>query len=78
MTAKQWSTLSKDSRESLIFAVFGSQYLALTRSDKNPEEDPIIKEVLKWTQLNGDVAYINIHKEIKVKQLDQKDRTLSD
>ena len=67
MTVKQWNSLSQESKEGLIFSVFGSQYLSLTRSNRNPEEDPIIKEVLKWTSINGDTAYINIHKEVRIK-----------
>lgn len=68
MTTEQWNALSKEAKEALIYAVHGSQYLSLTRAERNPQEDPIIKEVLKWTQLNGDIAYVNIHREVKIKQ----------
>ena len=67
MTTEQWKELPKQTREAMIEAVFGSTYLALTRSEQNPERDTIIKEVLKWSQRNGDTVYINIHKTIRIK-----------
>lgn len=67
MTIDQWNNLSVDNRETLITAVLGSQFLALTRAERNPKEDPIIKEVLKWVSINGNVAYVNIHKTIILK-----------
>lgn len=66
MTIEQWQNLSLENREKLISAVFNSSYLALTHAGLNPKEDSIINEVLRVTSINGDKAYINIHKEIKV------------
>lgn len=66
MTVEQWNALSQDSKEKLITAVFNNQYLSM-RASRDPNEDVLIKEVLSVTSLNGDVAYVNIHKKVKVR-----------
>ena len=66
MTVEQWNELSQDSKEKLITAVFNNQYLAM-RASKDPNTDVLIQEVLSVTSLNGDVAYVNIHKKVKVR-----------
>lgn len=65
MTVEQWNALSQDTKEKLITAVFNNQYLSM-RASRNPEEDALIKEVLSVTSINGDTAYVNIHKKIKI------------
>ena len=66
MTVEQWNDLSQDAKERLITAVFNNQYLSM-RASRDPNEDVLIKEVLSVTSLNGDVAYVNIHKKVKVR-----------
>ena len=66
MTVEEWEALSQESKEKLVTTVFNNQYLAI-RATRNPREDQIIKEVLEVTSLNGDVAYVNIHKKVKVR-----------
>lgn len=66
MTIEEWNALSQDSKEKLITAVFNNQYLSM-RASRDPNEDVLIKEVLEVTSLNGDIAYVNIHKKVKVK-----------
>lgn len=66
MTVDQWNELSQDSKERLMTAVFNNQYLSI-RASRDPEKDALIKEVLDVTSLNGDTAYVNIHKKIRVK-----------
>ena len=63
MTVEQWNALSQDSKEKLLTEVFNNQYLAL-RASRDPNTDTLIKKVLDATSLNGDIAYINIHKKI--------------
>lgn len=65
MTVEEWNALSQDTKERLITAVFNNQYLSM-RASRNPEEDVLIKEVLDVTSIEGDVAYVNIHKKIKI------------
>ena len=65
MTVEEWNALSQDTKERLITAVFNNQYLSM-RASRNPEEDVLIKEVLSVTSINGDTAYVNIHKKIKI------------
>lgn len=65
MTVDEWNTLSQDTKEKLITAVFNNQYLSM-RASRNPEEDVLIKEVLNVTTLDGNTAYVNIHKKIKI------------
>lgn len=65
MTVEQWNALSQDTKERLITAVFNNQYLSI-RASRNPEEDILIKEVLSVTTLDGNTAYVNIHKKIKI------------
>lgn len=65
MTVDEWNALSQDTKEKLIIAVFNNQYLSM-RASRNPEEDVLIKEVLSVTSINGDTAYVNIHKKIKI------------
>ena len=65
MTVEEWNALSQDTKEKLITAVFNNQYLSM-RASRNPEEDVLIKEVLSVTSINGDTAYVNIHKKIKI------------
>ena len=66
MTVEEWEALSPESKEKLVTTVFNNQYLAI-RAMRDPHEDQIIKEVLEVTSLNGDVAYVNIHKKVKVR-----------
>ena len=66
MTVEEWEALSQESKEKLVTTVFNNQYLAI-RAMRDPHEDQIIKEVLEVTSLNGDVAYVNIHKKVKVR-----------
>lgn len=66
MTVEEWNSLSQDAKERLITAVFNNQYLSL-RASRDPETDVLIKEVLEVTDLNGDVAYVNIHKKVKIR-----------
>lgn len=66
MTVEEWNALSQDTKERLITAVFNNQYLSV-RASRNPEEDILIKEVLSVTTLDGDTAYVNIHKKIKIR-----------
>lgn len=66
MTVEQWNALSQDTKEKLITAVFNNQYLSMMAS-RNPEEDVLIKEVLSVTTLDGNTAYVNIHKKIKIR-----------
>lgn len=66
MTVEEWNALSQDTKERLVTTVFNNQYLAM-RATKNPNDDPIIKEVLSVTSINGDVAYVNIHKKVKIR-----------
>ena len=66
MTVEEWETLSPESKEKLVTTVFNNQYLAI-RATRNPHEDQIIKEVLEVTSLNGNVAYVNIHKKVKIR-----------
>lgn len=66
MTVEEWNALSQDSKEKLITAVFNNQYLSM-RASRDPNTDVLIKEVLDVTSLNGDVAYVNIHKKVKVR-----------
>jgi len=65
MTVEEWNELSQDAKERLMTAVFNNQYLSM-RASRNPEEDVLIKEVLNVTSINGDTAYVNIHKKIKI------------
>lgn len=65
MTVDEWNALSQDTKEKLITAVFNNQYLSM-RASRNPEEDVLIKEVLNVTTLDGNTAYVNIHKKIKI------------
>jgi len=64
MTIEQWKSLSHDTREKLIEAVFNSQFLALTRAEKNPEDDTIILEVLRVSTYLGNKISVDIHKEV--------------
>jgi len=66
MTVEEWNALSQDTKERLVTTVFNNQYLAM-RATKDPNSDPIIKEVLGVTSINGDVAYVNIHKKVKIR-----------
>ena len=66
MTAEEWNNLSQDTKEKLITAVFNKQYLSM-RATRDPETDTLIKEVLSVTSINGDVAYVNIHKKVKIR-----------
>lgn len=66
MTKKQWEELSLTSREDLINEVFNNQYLAVVHAPKDPRDSPIIWKVLSCTTINGDTAYINIHKTVKI------------
>ena len=66
MTVEEWNNLSQDTKEKLIVAVFNNQYLSM-RATKNPETDVLIQEVLNVTSVEGDVAYVNIHKKIKLR-----------
>lgn len=66
MTIEQWNALSQDTKEKLITAVFNNQYLSM-RAARDPNTDVLIKEVLDVTSLEGDVAYVNIHKKIKIR-----------
>lgn len=66
MTVEEWNALSQDTKERLVTTVFNNQYLAM-RATKDPNSDPIIKEVLDVTSINGDVAYVNIHKKVKIR-----------
>lgn len=66
MTVEEWNALSQDTKERLVTTVFNNQYLAM-RATKDPNSDPIIKEVLSVTSINGDVAYVNIHKKVKIR-----------
>ena len=65
MTVEQWNNLSQDAKERLITAVFNNQYLSM-RASRDPNTDVLIKEVLDVTSLNGNVAYVNIHKKVKL------------
>ncbi len=65
MTIEQWNALSQDTKERLMTAVFNNQYLSM-RATRDPEKDVLIKEVLDVTSINGDTAYVNIHKKIKI------------
>lgn len=65
MTVEQWNGLSQDAKERLMTAVFNNQYLSM-RALRNPEEDTLIKEVLNVTTLDGNTAYVNIHRKIKI------------
>ena len=65
MTVEEWNALSQDTKEKLITAVFNNQYLSM-RAARDPNEDVLIKEVLNVTSINGDTAYVNIHKKIKI------------
>ena len=65
MTVEQWNELSQDAKEKLITAVFNNQYLSL-RASRDPSTDVLIKEVLEVTSITGDVAYVNIHKKVKI------------
>ena len=69
MTIEQWNTLCDDDKEKLISAVTNNSYIAFTNAKMNPETNLIIKGVLGCVQLNGDTAYINIHKEVKLKRM---------
>ena len=66
MTVEEWNALSQDSKEKLVTTVFNNQYLSM-RASKNPETDVIIQEVLNVTSLEGNVAYVNIHKKVKIR-----------
>lgn len=66
MTVEQWNELSQDAKERLMTAVFNNQYLSM-RASRNPEEDVLIKEVLNVTTLDGNTAYVNIHRKIKIR-----------
>lgn len=66
MTIEQWNELSSDAKERLMTAVFNNQYLSM-RATRDPEKDVLIQEVLKVTSLNGNMAYVNIHKKIKIR-----------
>lgn len=66
MTIEQWNELSPDAKERLMTAVFNNQYLSM-RAARDPEKDVLIQEVLKVTSLNGNMAYVNIHKKIKIR-----------
>lgn len=66
MTIEQWNELSPDTKEQLMIAVFNNQYLSM-RAARDPEKDVLIQEVLKVTSLNGNMAYINIHKKVKIR-----------
>jgi hypothetical protein len=67
MTVEQWNSLSPESKEKLITAVFNNQYLSM-RAARDPNTDVLIQEVLSVTSINGDPAYVNIHKKVKVHQ----------
>lgn len=47
--------------------VFHNSYVAFTHLNKNPESDTIIQEVLKHTELDGDIAHIIIKKSVRLK-----------
>lgn len=66
MRIEQWNELSQDVREKLISAVFNNPYL-MTHAERDPKTDPIIKEVLRVTLINGDTAYITINKKMKIR-----------
>lgn len=66
MTVEEWNALSQDAKEKLVTTVFNNQYLSM-RASKNPETDVIIQEVLNVTSLEGNVAYVNIHKKVKIR-----------
>ena len=66
MTIEQWNALTADSKEALIEEIF-SQYMAAVHAEQNPNTDPIIKTVLQYVSLNGNTAYINIHKVKKIR-----------
>lgn len=65
MKVEEWNALSQDSKEKLITAVFNNQYLSM-RATRDPNTDVLIQEVLSVTSINGDTAYVNIHKKVKV------------
>lgn len=67
MTKKQWDSLRLTTKENLINAVFNNQYIAVVNAPKDPKDSPVIMEVLNCTDINGDTAYINIHKTVKIK-----------
>lgn len=66
MTVEEWNELSQDAKEKLVTTVFNNQYLSM-RASKNPETDVIIQEVLNVTSIEGNVAYVNIHKKVKIR-----------
>lgn len=66
MSIEEWNELSQDTKERLITAVFNNQYLSM-RATRDPETDVLIQEVLNVTSVEGDVAYVNIHKKIKLR-----------
>ena len=66
MTVEEWNALSQDAKEKLVTTVFNNQYLSM-RASKNPETDAIIQEVLNVTSIEGNVAYVNIHKKVKIR-----------
>jgi hypothetical protein len=66
MTVEEWNALSQDAKEKLVTTVFNNQYLSM-RASKNPETDVIIQEVLNVTSIEGNVAYVNIHKKVKIR-----------
>jgi hypothetical protein len=66
MTVEEWNALSQDAKEKLVTTVFNNQYLSM-RASKNPETDVIIQEVLNVTYIEGNVAYVNIHKKVKIR-----------
>lgn len=66
MSIEEWNGLSQDTKERLITAVFNNQYLSM-RATRDPETDVLIQEVLNVTSVEGDVAYVNIHKKIKLR-----------
>lgn len=65
MTIEEWNGLTQEAKEKLITAVFNNQYLSL-RASRDPNTDVLIQEVLNVTSINGDVAYVNIHKKVKI------------
>ena len=65
MTVEEWNSLSQDSKERLITAVFNNQYLSM-RASKDPNTDVLIQEVLSVTSIEGDVAFVNIHKKVRI------------
>lgn len=68
MTIEQWNSLRLNDKEKLISMVFNNDYISVVHAYKDPEKDPVIKEVLSVCSINGDTIYINIHKELKIKK----------